>query len=197
MRDVNTAQEWVERAQDLGSLAIDTETSTLDPMQATLCGFSLAVAPNEACYVPLAHRVGGEKGSLFASDLAPEQIPEPDALRVLKPVLEDRGVLKIGQNLKFNSQIFALRGIELGPYDDTMLMSYVLDAGRSDHGLDPLSRRYSIMRPSTTTRSPSSAVRASRSMRSISQRPPNTPPRTPTSPCGCGTCSGRASSPRA
>ena len=142
VRDVKRLKEWVARAQDLGVVAIDTETSTLDPMQATLCGFSLAVAPNEACYVPLAHRVGGEKGSLFAGDLAPEQMPEPDALAALKPLLEDRGVLKIGQNLKFDWQIFALRGIELGPYDDTMLMSYVLDAGRSDHGLDPLSMRY-------------------------------------------------------
>jgi DNA polymerase I len=142
VRDAKRLKEWVARAQDLGIVAIDTETSTLDPMQATLCGFSLAVAPNEACYVPLAHRVGGEKGSLFASDLAPEQMSEPDALAALKPLLEDRGILKIGQNLKFDWQIFALRGIELGPYDDTMLMSYVLDAGRSDHGLDPLSRRY-------------------------------------------------------
>jgi DNA polymerase I len=142
VRDVRRLKEWVARAQDLGLVAIDTETSTLDPMQATLCGFSLAVAPNEACYVPLAHRVGGEKGSLFAGDLAPEQMPEADALAALKPLLEDRGALKIGQNLKFDSQIFALRGIELGPYDDTMLMSYVLDAGRSDHGLDPLSMRY-------------------------------------------------------
>src|SRR5262245_12938758 len=142
VRDVTRLKEWVARARDLGLVAIDTETTTLDPMQATLCGFSLAVAPNEACYVPLAHRVGGEKGSLFAGDVAPDQVSEPDALAALKPLLEDRGVLKVGQNLKFDWQIFAVRGIELGPYDDTMLMSYVLDAGRSDHGLDPLSKRY-------------------------------------------------------
>ena len=142
MRDVPRLNEWVARARELGLVAIDTETTTLDPMQATLCGFSLAVAPNEACYVPLAHRVGGEKGSLFAGNLAPDQIPESEAIGALKPLLEDRGVLKIGQNLKFDWQIFGLRGAELGPYDDTMLMSYVLDAGRSDHGLDPLSNRY-------------------------------------------------------
>ena len=142
VRDVARLNEWVARARELGLVAIDTETTTLDPMQATLCGVSLAVAPSEACYVPLAHRVGGEKGSLFAGNLAPDQIPEPEAIAALKPLLEDRGVLKIGQNLKFDWQIFGLRGVDLAPYDDTMLMSYVLDAGRSDHGLDPLSQRY-------------------------------------------------------
>ena len=115
MRDAKRLKEWVARAQDLGIVAIDTETSTLDPMQATLCGFSLAVAPNEACYVPLAHRVGGEKGSLFASDLAPEQMSEPDALAALKPLLEDRGVLKIGQNLKFDWQISPCAASSSGP----------------------------------------------------------------------------------
>jgi DNA polymerase-1 len=142
VRDVARLNEWVARARELGLVAIDTETTTLDPMQATLCGVSLAVAANEACYVPLAHRVGGEKGSLFAGNLAPDQIPEPDVIAALKLLLEDRGVLKIGQNLKFDWQIFGLRGVDLAPYDDTMLMSYVLDAGRSDHGLDPLSQRY-------------------------------------------------------
>jgi DNA polymerase I len=142
VREVARLNEWVARARELGLVAIDTETTTLDPMQATLCGVSLAVAANEACYVPLAHRVGGEKGSLFAGNLAPDQIPEPDAIAALKLLLEDRGVLKIGQNLKFDWQIFGLRGVDLAPYDDTMLMSYVLDAGRSDHGLDPLSNRY-------------------------------------------------------
>ena len=142
VRDVAQLEAWMARARDLGLIAIDTETTTLDPMQAVLCGFSLAVAPNEACYVPLAHRVGGEKATLFAGDIAPGQLPEPEALSILKPVLEDPGILKIGQNLKFDWQIFAVRGVELGPYDDTMLMSYVLDAGRSDHGLDPLSKRY-------------------------------------------------------
>ena len=117
---------------------------SLDPMQAELCGFSLAVAPNEACYVPLSHRQGGEggKGSLFQGEIAPDQIPERAALAAMKPLLEDFGVLKIGQNLKFDWQIFAVRGIEIAPYDDTMLMSYVVDAGRSDHGLDPLAQRY-------------------------------------------------------
>jgi DNA polymerase-1 len=135
---------FTERARDVGVVALDVETDSLDPMQAQLCGFSLAVAPNEACYVPLAHRQGGDgrSGSLFQGEIAADQIAEADALAAMKPLLEDPGVLKVGQNFKFDWQIFALRGIEIASYDDTMLMSYVVDAGRSDHGLDPLSRRY-------------------------------------------------------
>jgi DNA polymerase-1 len=135
---------WIERARGAGVVAVDVETDSLDAMRAQLCGFSLAVAPNEACYVPLAHRHGGEGGrdSLFQGEIAPDQIGEADALSLMKPLLEDAGVLKVGQNFKFDWQIFALRGIDIAPYDDTMLMSYVVDAGRSDHGLDPLSRRY-------------------------------------------------------
>jgi DNA polymerase-1 len=144
VRSLDRLNTWVARAREQGFVAIDTETSSLDPMQAELCGFSLALAPNEACYVPLIHRQGGEGGrdSLFAGEVAPDQIPERDALDAMKPLLEDLGVLKIGQNLKFDWQIFAVRGIEMASYDDTMLMSYVVDAGRSDHGLDPLSQRY-------------------------------------------------------
>jgi DNA polymerase-1 len=144
VRTLDRLNAWIARARDLGAVAVDTETTSLDPMQATLCGLSLALAPNEACYVPLAHRQGGDggKGGLFSGGIAPGQIEEAAALAALKPLLEDLSVLKIGQNLKFDVQIFALRGIQLEPYDDTMLMSYVLDAGRSDHGIDPLSKRY-------------------------------------------------------
>jgi len=144
VRTLERLKAWADRARDIGYVAVDTETSSLDPMQAELCGFSLAVAPNEACYVPLSHRRGGEGGkdSLFPGEITPDQLAEADALAVMRPLLEDAGVLKIGQNLKFDWQIFALRGIEIASYDDTMLMSYVVDAGRSDHGLDPLARRY-------------------------------------------------------
>ena len=144
VRTLDRLQAWVERARDVGFVAIDTETSSLDPMQAELCGFSLAVAPNEACYVPLSHRHGGEGGkdSLFPGEITADQLAEAAALETIKPLLEDAGMLKIGQNLKFDWQIFAVRGIEIKSYDDTMLMSYVVDAGRSDHGLDPLARRY-------------------------------------------------------
>ena len=144
VRSLDRLKAWIERARDIGLIALDVETSSLDPMQAQLCGFSLAVAPNEACYVPLAHRQGGDGGAggLFQGEIAPDQIAEAAALAAMKPLLEDFGVLKIGQNFKFDWQIFALRGIEIAPYDDTMLMSYVVDAGRSDHGLDPLAQRY-------------------------------------------------------
>ncbi|HXW50332.1 MAG TPA: DNA polymerase I [Xanthobacteraceae bacterium] len=144
VRSLDRLKAWIERARDIGLIALDVETSSLDPMQAQLCGFSLAVAPNEACYVPLAHRQGGDGGAggLFQGEIAPDQIAEAAALAAMKPLLEDFGVLKIGQNFKFDWQIFALRGIEIAPYDDTMLMSYAADAGRSDHGLDPLAQRY-------------------------------------------------------
>jgi DNA polymerase-1 len=143
VRDLDRLNAWIERARDVGILAIDIAATSLDPMQAELFGFSLAVAPNEACYVPLSHRQGGDggdggHGGLFRGEVAPEQIPERAALEVLKPLLEDRSVLKIGHDLKFDWQMFALRGIEIAPYDDTMLMSYALDAGRQNHGLASL-----------------------------------------------------------
>ncbi len=143
VRSLDRLKAWIDRARDQGFVAIDTETTSLDPMQAALCGFSLALAANEACYVPLSHRQGGDgSGGLFQGEVAPDQIPERAALDAIKPLLEDKGVLKIGQNLKFDFQIFAVRGIAIASYDDTLLMSYVVDAGRSDHGLDPLAQRY-------------------------------------------------------
>jgi DNA polymerase I len=144
VRTLDQLDGWIARARDLGTVAVDTETTSLDPMQATLCGFSLALAPDEACYVPLAHRQNGHSGAdgLFAGDLAADQIPESAALAAIKPLLEDPSILKVGQNLKFDWLVFKQRGIEIAPQDDTMLMSYVLDAGRSDHGLDPLAQRY-------------------------------------------------------
>jgi len=142
VRDLARLKAWMTRILETGYVAVDTETNSLDPMQATLCGFSLAVAPNEACYVPLAHRKAGGGEGLFDSGLHENQIPEQDALAVIKPLMEDPGILKIGQNLKFDWQMFALRGISIAPHDDTMLMSYVLDAGRNGHGMDELSERW-------------------------------------------------------
>jgi DNA polymerase-1 len=142
VRTLDRLVAWIARARDTGHVAIDTETTNIDPMQAELCGFSLAVAANEACYVPVAHRQGGDGTGLFAGERAPDQLQETDALALMKPLFEDPGVLKIGQNVKFDCQIFALRGIEVAPIDDTMLMSYVLDAGKSAHGMDSLSDRW-------------------------------------------------------
>jgi len=140
VRSLPRLNAFIERARDSGLVAIDVTAASLDPMQAELCGFSLAVAPNEACYVPLSHRQSGEGGAggLFRGDVAPDQIPERAALEALKPLFTDMGVLKIGHDLKFAWQIFALRGIEIAPYDDTMLMSYALDAGRQNHSLKSL-----------------------------------------------------------
>jgi DNA polymerase-1 len=144
VRSLDRLNAWIARAREVGRVAIAAQTTSIDPMQATLCGFALAVAPNEACYVPLAHRQGGDggNGGLFAGPIAPDQIEERVALAAVKPLLEDAGVLKIGQNLKFDLQLLALRGIELAPTDDTLLLSYVLDAGRHGHDLAALAQRY-------------------------------------------------------
>ena len=144
VRSLDRLNAWIARASDLGRVAIKTETTSLDPMQATLCGFALALSTNEACYVPLAHRKGGDggDGGLFAGDIAPDQITEAEAVKALRPLLEDPGVLKIGQDLKYALQIFALRSVALAPHDDTMLMSYVVDAGRYSHDIGPLANRY-------------------------------------------------------
>jgi DNA polymerase-1 len=140
LRSIDELNGWIARAREAGFVAVDEMMGSHDPMQAELCGFSLALAPNEACYVPLSHRQGGEGGvdGLFRGDVAPGQIPEAAALEALKPLLTDMGVLKIGHDLKSGWQMFALRGIEIAPYDDTMLMSYALDAGRQNHALDAL-----------------------------------------------------------
>ena len=132
---------WIARAREIGLVAIDVAAASLDPMQAELCGVALAVAPNEACYVPLGHRQGGEGAGLFRGDVAPDQISENVALDALKPLFEDMGVLKIGHDLKFAWQMFALRGVEIAAYDDTILMSYALDAGRASHALDFVAER--------------------------------------------------------
>jgi DNA polymerase I len=144
VRSPERLDAWISRARGLGIVAIDTVATSIDPMQATLCGFSLALAANEACYVPLAHRKRGDggDGSLFAGDIAPGQIEERSALAAMQPLLEDPEVLKVGCDLKFDLQTLGLRGIDLTPYDDVMLMSYVLDAGRSDHAIGSLSQRY-------------------------------------------------------
>ncbi len=128
--------EWIARAREMRTVAVDTETTSLDPMQAGLCGVSLAVAPGEACYIPCGHRAGGD---LMSNRDAIVQIAEKDLIAALKPLLEDQSVLKIAQNLKYDYLIFLQRGIRVAPYDDTMLMSYALDGGLHGHGMDELS----------------------------------------------------------
>ena len=108
MRSLDRLKAWIERARDHGFVAIDTETTQLDPMQAELCGFSLARrAERSLLRAAVASPGRRRRGGLFRGDVVADQIPEGDALDALKPLLEDAGVLKIGQNLKFDWQIFA------------------------------------------------------------------------------------------
>jgi len=119
-----------------GYVAVDTETTSLDAMQAQLVGASLALAPNKACYIPLAHK-GGDGLDLDGNNHI-EQIPLDTALAALKPLLEHPSVLKIGQNLKYDALVLKKYAIGITPFDDTMLLSYALDAGRGGHGMDHL-----------------------------------------------------------
>jgi DNA polymerase I len=138
VRKLDELKQWLARAQDQGSFVIGIETNSTDPMQADLCGISLALKHNEACYVPLAHKQTGDGTGLFAGGIAPDQIAVADAIAALKPILEDRSVLKVGHNLKFDLLVFAQHGIDVRSIDDIMLISYVLDAGRTSHDLDSL-----------------------------------------------------------
>ena len=133
---ITRLSEWIALARDMRAVAVDTETTSLDPMQAGLCGVSLAVAPGEACYIPCGHRAGSD---LMSNRDAIVQIAEKDLIAALKPLLEDESVLKIAQNLKYDYLIFLQRGIRVAPYDDTMLMSYALEGGLHGHGMDELS----------------------------------------------------------
>ncbi len=147
VRDEATLRDWIARAHAQGYVAVDTETTALNEMQALLVGVSLCVAAGEACYIPLAHKENAE-ADLFATDaLAEGQIDQARALELLKPLLEDPSVMKIGQNLKYDAKILARLGISLDPIDDTMLMSYAMHAGLHNHGMDALSERYLGHRP--------------------------------------------------
>ncbi|MEM9872031.1 MAG: DNA polymerase I, partial [Pseudomonadota bacterium] len=134
-------QTWIDLIYERGHVAVDTETTGLNEMTADLVGISLAVNAGHACYIPLTHRQGGD--DLFGSDaLAEGQMPLDQALDMLKPVLEDDSIVKIGQNMKYDAKIFARLGIHVAPIDDTMLMSYAMHGGLHGHGMDTLSERY-------------------------------------------------------
>ncbi|HEY1865339.1 MAG TPA: DNA polymerase I [Roseiarcus sp.] len=145
-KTVRTAAEfsaWIARALDEGVVAIDAETSSPDPLQGDLIGVSLAVKPGEACYIPIGHRTGAD--DLFdGGGLAADQIAETEAVALLKPLLEAPGVLKVGHDIKFDMHVFALRGVNIAPIEDAMLLSYTLDAGATgdDHSLATLSERF-------------------------------------------------------
>ena len=142
IRNVAELKAWIARAYDAGRFAIDAMANSDDPMQADICGIALALAPNDACYVPLAHRQSGDGAGLFDAGLAPDQIKAGDALAALKPLLESSGILKIGFNIKFNAVMLAQHGITLRNTDDAQLMSYALDAGRNAHALESLAERW-------------------------------------------------------
>ncbi len=142
IRSLDELKAWIARARDAGTFAIDAQANTDDPMQADIIGIALALAPNDACYVPLAHKQSGGGAGLFDAGLAPDQIKASDALAALKPLLESAGVLKIGFNIKFNAVMLAQHGITVRDLDDAQLMSYALDAGRNSHALDALAERW-------------------------------------------------------
>ncbi len=129
---------WIARANEMGRAAIKLEWTGPDAMRAVLCGVSLAVAPGEACYIPCGHRtgegldLGGSKGSVA-------QLTEAEVLQRLKPLFEDEGVLKIGHDLKQDYLVLLQRGIRMAPFDDSMLMSFVLESTLHGHGRAELS----------------------------------------------------------
>ncbi|MDZ4368162.1 MAG: DNA polymerase I, partial [Afipia sp.] len=142
IRTIDELQRRIARAFDIGQVAVTVETSSADPMQAEICGISLATGVGEACYVPLAHTKPGDGSGLFAGGLVSDQIKATDALTALKPLLTDVGVLKIGHDLKFDTVVLAQHGIDMAPIDDTILISYVLDAGRAKHDQESLAESW-------------------------------------------------------
>lgn len=141
VQDEKALQAWIDEATDAGCVTVDTETTGLDAMSAELVGVSLCIRPGRACYIPLTHKGEAEQGDLLGGGEAtevPEQVPLERALERLKPLLEDPGILKVGQNIKYDILVLKKYGIDLGPVDDTMVISYVLEGGLHGHGMDEL-----------------------------------------------------------
>jgi DNA polymerase-1 len=142
IRDLQTLDQWIDKARAAGVVAFDTETDSLDAMQANLVGFSLSHAEGEAAYVPLTHREG-EDDLLGEGGLVDGQVPLDEAISRLKVLLEDPSILVVGQNIKYDLQIMARHNVSVASFDDTMLISYVLDGGNnSHHGMDALADRW-------------------------------------------------------
>jgi len=133
VQTVDVLERWIAEARAGGVVAVDTETDALDAISGRLVGFSLATAAGKACYVPLGH----SGGDMFAE--TPVQIPLAVAVEKLAVLLSDDSVLKIGHNLKYDMNVLAQHGLTIAPYDDTLVMSFALDAGQHNHGMDELS----------------------------------------------------------
>lgn len=151
IRDVETLKLWIAAARETGLVAFDTETTSLDPMQADLVGVSLAIQDStsspaanaiRAAYLPLGHKSGGDDLFSDGVKLVDGQVPMDVALGLLKELLEDPSVLKVAQNLKYDYLVMKRHGITMAGFDDTMLISYVLEAGAGNHGMDALSERW-------------------------------------------------------
>ncbi|HZK98521.1 MAG TPA: DNA polymerase I, partial [Caulobacteraceae bacterium] len=147
VRDLATLDAWIARAFDVGVVAFDTETDALSSANADLCGVSLAVAPGEACYIPVGHCEADGLALEAAADL--DQVPLEQVIERLKPMLEDPSVLKIGQNAKYDLAVLSRYGVTVAPIEDTMLISYVLEAGLHGHGMDELSAMWLGHQPIT------------------------------------------------
>jgi DNA polymerase-1 len=139
VRDAAALKIWIARATEIGAVAVDTETTSLNEMVADLVGVSLATAPGQACYIPLGH-ISGDGDLLGATTRADGQMDMEEALTLLRPMLSDPSVLKIGQNLKYDIKVLRRHGVEVTPIDDTMLMSYAQSAGLHGHGMDELAK---------------------------------------------------------
>ncbi len=138
VQSLERLEHWIARGFDEGVIAVDLETDSLDSAEANLVGVCLAVADNEACYIPLGHTGEGD----LLGDGAPDQIDLRAALDALAPLMHAESVLKVGQNFKYDLGVFQRYGLYPAPYDDTMLMSYALEGGLHGHGMDELSEMY-------------------------------------------------------
>ena len=141
VQELGTLQNWISKISERGWVAVDTETTGLDDMVAELVGICLCVEVGEACYIPLNHKSGDD--DLFGGNkLAPNQLPLQKVLELLKPIFENPAIVKIGQNIKYDMKILSRYNIDIFPIDDTMLLSYALNGGAHNHGMDSLSIRY-------------------------------------------------------
>ena len=142
IKTADQLQTWVHKIYETGYVAIDTETTSLNDMLAELVGISLATEIGSACYIPIGHKEGQDDDLFDNFQLVEGQLDLEYVLDCLRSVLTDDSILKIGQNIKYDSKVLSRYGIEVTTFDDTMLLSYVMHGGLHNHGMDALSERY-------------------------------------------------------